>query len=79
MLREVRVFGWSAPSTRSRVGEGLLVQRDRLDSPPGRLVSVGEVVARGQGVGVVGAQQPLGVGKGLLVQRDRLSHRPAAW
>ena len=105
------------------VGQGLLVQRDRLAQvrpPPGRrrrgccarpgcrggrrpapargrrgsarssgiarprsprrLVGVGEVVARGQGVGVVGAQHPLAVGEGLLVQRDGLAPgRPADW
>ena len=114
LFRDVRVSGWSGPSTRSRsarvcscsgiasaarpavpvgvgevvprgqgvgvvlaehplpVGQGLLVQRDRLGGPARRLVGVGEVVPRGQGVGVVWAEHPLPVGQGLLVQRDRL-------
>jgi hypothetical protein len=33
----------------------------------------GEVVARGQGVRVVGAEDPLVLGQGLLVERDRLA------
>ena len=41
-----------------------------------RLVGDGEVVARGQGVGVVGAQDPLAVGEGALVQGDRLGQPP---
>ena len=54
------------------VGQGALVQRDRLGGPARRPVGDGEVVARVQGVGVVGAQDPLAVGQGRLVQRDRL-------
>ena len=61
------------------VGQGLLVQGDRLGGPARRLVGVGEVVPRGQGVGVVGAEDPLAVGQGPLVQGDRLGVRPAAW
>jgi hypothetical protein len=34
-------------------GQGLLVQRDRLRVPPRRLVGPGEVVPRGQGLGVI--------------------------
>src|ERR1700694_3559270 len=49
----------------------LLVRRT-LGKASRRLVGVGEVVARGQGVGVVGAEYPLALGKGGLVQRDGL-------
>ena len=59
------------------VGQGLLVQRDRLVQPPRR---PGRRQARlfreMQGVGVVGAQDPLAVGQGPLVQRDRLAQPP---
>ncbi len=41
-----------------------------------RLVGVGEVIARFEGLGVVGAQHPLPVGQVLLMQGDRLG-RPA--
>ena len=34
LLRVVRVSGWSGPRIRSLVGEGLLVQRDRLGVRP---------------------------------------------
>ena len=56
------------------IGEGLLVQCDRLGRAARQPVVVGEVVARSQGLGMVGAQHPLSVGQGLLVQRDRLSY-----
>ena len=36
------------------------------------LMSQGEVVPRGHGVGMVGAQDPFPAGHGLLEQRDRL-------
>ena len=72
----VRVSGWSAPSTRSIVGQGLLKQGDRLGRAARPPVGEGEVSARGQGVGVVGAQHPLQVGQVLLMQGDRLG-RPA--
>ena len=52
--------------------EGLLVQGDGLVEPAGRLVGAGEVVARGQGVGVVGPQDAGAVLKGLPVQGDGL-------
>ena len=62
------------------IGEGPLEQWDRLVQPPRRLVGASEVVAGGQGVGVVGAQHPLAVGEGPLVQRDRLVQRaPPPW
>ena len=48
------------------VGQGLLVQRDGPAQVPRRLVGAGEVVPRGQGVGVVGAQHPHAVGQGTL-------------
>ena len=41
------------------VGQGLLVQGDRLGGAARRLVGDGEVVARGQGVWVVRAQDAL--------------------
>ena len=53
-----------------RVGEVLLVQGDGSGQVPSRLVGGGEVVARGQGVRVVGAEDPLPVGEVLLVQGD---------
>ena len=49
-----------------------LVQRDGLGEAPCRLVGAGEVVARGQGVGVLVAQDVFAVGEGPLVQRDGL-------
>ena len=52
------------------VGEGLLEQRDGPAQVPRRVVGVGEVVAGGQGLGVVVAEDPLPVGEGLLAQRD---------
>ena len=55
------------------VGEGLLVQGNGLAEAAGGLVSVCEVVAGGQGVGVVGAQDAQAVGEGLLVQGDGLA------
>ena len=52
------------------VGECLLIDRDGPTEVPGRLVGEGQVVAGGEGVGVVGAQHPLPVGEGLLIDRD---------
>ena len=54
------------------VGEGLLVLGDGLVEPARFLVGVGEVVACGQGVGVVGSQDAGVVGEGLLVLGDGL-------
>jgi hypothetical protein len=48
------------------VGEGLLVQGDGPAQVPGVLVGADEVVAGGQGVGVVVAEDPLPVGEGAL-------------
>ena len=42
---------------------------------PRRLIGAGEVVAGGQGVGVLGAQDPLAVGEGAALERDRLVER----
>ena len=50
------------------VGQGLLVQGDRLVGAARGLVGEGEVVARGQGIGVVRAQDAFAGGQGLLVQ-----------
>ena len=49
------------------------MQGDRLAQSARRLVGLGEVVARGQGVGVVRAEQPLAIGEVALVQGDRLA------
>ena len=49
------------------VGQGLLEQRDSPFRVPRRLVGAGEVVPRGQGVGMVGAQQPRIADGGTLV------------
>ena len=70
LLRMARVLGWSGPRMRSasarvRSYRGMARSRSPADS-----VGVGEVVARGQGVGVVGAEDPLAVGQGALVQGD---------
>ena len=54
------------------VGQGLLVQGDRLGGAARGLVGDGEVVPRGQGVGVVGAQQPHLIGEQRLADQDRL-------
>ena len=50
----------------------LLEEPDGLGGAAGGPVRAREVVQRGQGVGVVGAEDPLAVGQGLLEQRDRL-------
>ena len=46
------------------------MQRDSAAQVTRRLVGGGQVVADGQGVGVVVAEDPQPVGKGLLMQRD---------
>ena len=53
-------------------GEDLLVQGDGLVQASRRLVCACEVVARGQGVGVVFVQDADTVGKELHVQGDGL-------
>ena len=68
----VRVSGWSGPRTRSRSVRVCSYSGIASSRRPGRPVGVGEVVPGGQGVGVVGAEDPLAVGEGLLEQRDRL-------
>ena len=72
LFREVRVSGWSGAQDALAVGQGPLVQRDRLGGPARGPVGQGEVVPGVQGVGVVRAQDPLAVGQGPLVQRNRL-------
>ena len=57
---------------RARVFGDLLVQGDGLGEASRRLVCVCEVVARGEGVGVVFAQDADAVGQDLLVQGDGL-------
>ena len=52
------------------VGQDLLVQCDGLGEVARRMVSVCEVVARGEGVRVVLAQDADTVGQDLLVQCD---------
>ena len=54
------------------VGQVLLVQADGLLGSARGLIGVGEVVARGEGVGVVGPQEALAVGQVLLEQVDGL-------
>ena len=49
------------------------MQGDGLAEVAGGLVGAGEVVAGGQGVGVVGAQDAQAVGEVLLVQGDGLA------
>ena len=57
-----RVFGWSGPSTRSRsVSRGLERAGGAGYAAPGR-----EVVAGGQGMGVVGAQYSQLIGEQVL-------------
>ena len=45
-------------------GEGLLVQGEGVGGAARGLIGAGEVVPRGQGVGVIGAQDPLAAGGG---------------
>ena len=71
LFREVRVSGWSGPSTRSRSAR-VRSSRGSPRRPARPPVGGGEVVPRLQGVGVVRAQHPLPVGQILLEQRDRL-------
>ena len=54
------------------VGEELLVQGVGLNEVARRMVSVCEVVKRGESAGVVLAQDTDTVGKGLLIQGDGL-------
>ena len=54
------------------IGQNLLEQGNSLFESTRGLVGVGEVVARGQGVGVVGSQDALTIGQGLLEQVDGL-------
>ena len=48
------------------------MERDRLGDPARILIGRGEVVPRGQGAGMVGAQQAFPAGQDLLEQQDRL-------
>ena len=58
------------------VGEGALVQRDGPSGPARGLVGVGEVVPGVQGVGVVGAQDPLPVGPSSAASSASTSESP---
>ena len=58
------------PQDSGLVREGLLEQGDGVLDPACCLVGVGEVVACGQGVGVVWSQDAGAVSKGLFVQGD---------
>ena len=73
LFRDVRVSGWSAPRTRSRSASVRSYSGIASAGPPGSPVGVGEVDARGQGVGVVGAQQPLAVGDQRIAELDSLA------
>ena len=66
--------GGAGPSGRRFVpaGRAPLEQRDRLGGPARVLVGLGQVPARGLGIGMVGAQHSFPAGQGLLEQRDRL-------
>ena len=78
LLAEVRVSGWSSPRTRRRRVRvsssrcaGLLVLAQRAQVG-------GEVVGRGEGVGVVVAEDPAAAGEGVLVElRGPARTRPA--
>ena len=52
------------------VGENLLVEGERTTEIAGELVGVGKVAARGDGLGMVRAEDAGVVGGGLLVQLD---------
>ena len=60
------------PQHAQDLGQVLLVQVDGLLEPARRLIGGGEVAPRGQGVGVVWAQDALAVGQVLLEQADGL-------
>ena len=66
----VRVSGWSGPSTRSWSASSSVERGDGPGRVPGLAPPVGEVVAGGQGVGVVGAQDPQLVGEQLRRTRS---------
>ena len=74
LLRVVRVSGWSGPSTRSRSVSSCSERGGRAGRVPRLPAPVGEVVAGGQGVGVVGAEHPQLVGEQLA--RTRRPRRP---
>ena len=81
LLRAIRVSGCSGPSTRSMTGTGPCTGRGprRIPRLPGPL---GEVVAGGQGVRVLGAEHPLedGQQRGVLVAgRGRVPCLPVQW
>jgi hypothetical protein len=59
------------------VAGGLLVQRDCVGKTARRLICTSEVVPRGQGVRVFGAENPFGVGQRLLYRRTASEGRPA--
>ena len=58
----VRVSGWSGPRTRRR-SASRAANRSRAPGRVAGLPGPREVVAGGQGVGVVGAEDPLAVGE----------------
>ena len=72
MFRERQGVGVVRAQHPLQVGQGPLVQRDRLGGPARRPVGGGEVAPRAQGVGVVRAQHPLGVFDQRLAHRDGL-------
>ena len=64
LLRVARVSGWSGPRTRCRSASSPVNSGDGLvGRVPGLARPAGEVVAGGQGVGVVGAEDPQPVGE----------------
>lgn len=56
--------------------ESLLIHLDGLGGPACVPVGDGKVVARGQGQGVIGAEDALAVSEDLFVQRDGLVSAP---
>ena len=60
-------------------GQDLLVQGDRLGGAARRLVGDGEVVTRGQGVGVVGARTRSRAARTCSCKAIASAVRPAAW
>ena len=58
------------PQDAGAIVEGLLQQGDGVVESAGGLVGVGEVVARAQCVGVVGAEDVGAIVEGLLEQGD---------
>ena len=70
MFRAVRVWGWSAPSTRAQSARACSNSGMARPRSPADSWALARLFRERQGVGVVGAQHPLAVDQGLLQQRD---------